>query len=142
MNPPSLLQAFADTVLLGTCWRKKHTERPKAGSGYCQDKWCQELRAPTRNFCAEGRGPGLGGGLGALGFIRRGQGCRAPRASPHLDPGLLGGGRWPLAQVVGACWGNGLVLDLGGSEAKLRSVVCRRGELVSGRWDSGGFRKQ
>ena len=28
------------------------------------------------------------------------------------------------------------------SEAKLRSVLCRRGELASGRWDLSGFRKQ
>ena len=95
------------------------------------------------------RGQGTRTGVGAqgLGFIRRGQGCRAPRASPHLDPRLLGGGRWALAQRLGAgggvpAWEMGWGWIREESEAMLRSVLCRRGELASGRWDLSGFRKQ
>lgn len=62
-------------------------------------------------------------------------------------PGLLGGGRWALAQTLGAgggvpAWETGWCWIWEESEAKLRSVLCRHGELGSERWDLGGFRKQ
>lgn len=58
-----------------------------------------------------------------------------PRASGWREVGAGPGGGVP-AWETGWCW----IWEE--SEAKLRSVVCRRGELVSGRWDLGGFRKQ
>ena len=63
-----------------------------------------------RNFCAEGRGPGLGWGLKAWGSLEgdRGAGHRELR---HIwTPGFWveGGGHWPRGweQVVGCLLGR------------------------------------
>lgn len=54
-----------------------------------------------------------------------------------MDTGPEAGSRrWVPAWEMGRCW----IWE--GSEAKLRSVLCRRGELGSERWDLGGFRKK
>lgn len=108
---PSLLQAFADTFCWAVLLAGKNTPSdPRREVAIVQDKWCQELRAPTRN-CAEGRGPRTGGGLGPWGSLE-GDRDAGHRASPHLDPGLPwveGGGHWPRWWVPAA---GRLMLDL------------------------------